>query len=156
MPTVIFVAVETEPLARFEIGELALVADLLRVLAGRGVDVAELLVFKQDHHEPLEHHHPLHGHDHPVFHAHKAREISVKVHYKADTFHHRFAPSATVAAVTRWAVGQAHLGAAEAEEHVLQISGTRDQPSLDTHLGTLAHHAHAVSFDLVRKKLVQG
>ena len=156
MSTVIFVAVETEPLARFELGEAALVADLLRVLSERGADVAELLVFKHDQPEPLEHHHPLHGHSHPIFHAHKAREIAVKVHYKADIFHHRFAPSTTVAALVRWAVKQARLGPEEAEEHVLQISGTRDQPSLDTHLGTLAHHAHAASFDLVRKQLVQG
>jgi hypothetical protein len=156
MSTILFVAIETGPLERFELREAAVVADLLLALEGRGLDVAELLIFKEDHHEPMEHHHPLHGHDQPVFHAHKHREIGVKVHYKTDTFHHRFPPSVTIASVTRWAVGQAHLGKEEAEEHVLQISGTRDQPSLATHLGTLVRHGCDIGFDLVRKKLVQG
>lgn len=156
MPTIIFVAVETEPLARFDLGEAAVVVDLLRALEGRAVDVAELLIFKEDHSEPMERHHALHGHDRPVFHAHKAREIEVKVHYNADTFHHRFPPSATIATVTRWAVEQARLGKEEAGEHVLQVSGTRDKPSLDKHLGSLAHKGREVSFDLVRKQLVQG
>ncbi|WP_158743047.1 hypothetical protein [Acidisphaera sp. L21] len=156
MPTIVFVTVETEPLARFDLGEAAVVADLLRVLEGRGIDVAELLVFKEDHREPLERHHPLHGHDRPVFHAHRAREIEVEVHYNAATFHHRFPPSATVATVTRWAVEEARLGPEEAGEHVLQVSGTRDKPSLDKHLGSLAHGGRKASFDLVRKQLVQG
>lgn len=156
MSTIIFVAIETEPLARFDLGEAAIVADLLKDLERRGIDVAELLIFKEDHDEPMQHHHPLHGHDRPVFHAHRVREIEVKIHYKADTFHHRFPPSATIAKVTRWAVEKARLGKEEAEEHVLQISGTREKPSLDKHLGSLVHGAREVSFDLVRKQLVQG
>lgn len=156
MSTILFLSIETEPLERFELDEAVVVADLLRVLEGRGRDVAELLIFKEDHHQPLDHHHPLHGHDHPVFHAHKQREIEVQVHYNAKTFKHGFPPSATIATVTRWAVGEAGLGKAEAEEHVLQISGTRDRPALATHLGTLVHHGCEIGFDLVRKKLVQG
>lgn len=156
MTTIIFVAVESEPLARFDLGEGAVVTDLLRLLEGRGVDVTELLVFKEDHHEPMEHHHPLHGHDHPVFHVHRHREIEVKVHYNLKTFERRFPPSATIAMVTRWAVNEARFGKEEAEEHVLQISGTREQPALATHLGTLVRHGREIGFDLVRKKLVQG
>lgn len=156
MSTIIFATVEAEPLARFDLGEAPVVADLLRALEERGVDINDLLIFKEDHHEPMERHEALHGHAHPVFHAHKAREIEVKVHYKADTFQNRFSPSVTIASVTRWAVEQAHLGSDEAGEHVLQISGTREQPGLDKHLGSLAHHDCEVSFDLVRKQLVQG
>lgn len=156
MKTVIFVAVEVEPLGRVELGEAAVVADLLRFLEGRGVDVAELVVFKEDHDEPLEHHHPLHGHEHPVFHVHRCRKVEVKVHYATETFEHSFAPAATIASVTHWAVEKAKLRMEEAQEHVLQVHDTRVQPPENTHLGSLVSYGCAVVFDLVRKKLVQG
>ena len=156
MKTVIFVAVETTPLDRFELGETAVVADLLRLLQERGVNIAELVIFKEDHDEPLEHHHPLHGHEHPIFHAHRCRKVEVKVHYKTHIFEHRFAPSATIAAVTHWAVEKAGLGQAEAQEHVLQVSGSRVQLPLNAHLGSQVSAGCRAAFDLVRKKLVQG
>ena len=156
MSTIIFVAVEAEPLDRLELGEAAVVADLLGILEGRGFNRAEVLVFREDHHSPLEHHHPLHGFDNPVFHVSRHREIEVTVNYALRTLQHRFAPSVTVAALTRWAVQQAGLGSAEAEEHVLQLCATREQPPAGAHLGSLAHHGRPVAFDLVRKKLVQG
>jgi hypothetical protein len=156
MKTIIFVAVEAMPLDRLELGEAAIVSDLLRILESRGVDTAELLIFKEGHDEPLEHHHPLHGHENPVFHAHRCRRIEVTVHYKTEAFHDHFAPSTTVARLTHWAVQKARLGKEEAEEHVLQISGTRIQPPLSAHLGSLVTRGCTATFDLVRKKLVQG
>jgi hypothetical protein len=156
MKTIIFVTVEAEPLARLEFVEGAVVADLLRHLEGRGTNIAELLVFIEDQDQPLEHHHPLHGHHNPVFHVHRCREIAVTVNYNAETFHHKFAPSATIAAVTRWSVKKAHLGEAEAAEHVLQICGTNVQPPANAHLGTLVSKGCDIAFDLVRKQLVQG
>jgi hypothetical protein len=156
MNTIIFVTVETEPLTRLELAEGAVVADLLHHLEGRGANVAELMVFMEDHDQPLEHHHPLHGQHNPVFHVHRCREIAVTVNYNAETFHHKFAPSTTIATVTRWAVKKAHLGEAEAAEHVLQIGGTNVQPPANAHLGTLVTKCCDIGFDLVRKKLVQG
>lgn len=156
MKTIIFAAVEGTPLDRFELGEKAVVADLLRLLKERGLDVRDLLVFEEDHEPPLEQDHPLHAHSHPVFHVHRCRKIDVSIHYKADAFQHRFAPSTTIAAITDWAIKKARLGNEEAGEHVLQISGTRIQPPLNTHLGSLATHGCSASFDLVRKTLVQG
>jgi hypothetical protein len=156
MKTIIFVAVEAQAIDRFELGEQAVVADLLLVLEQRGVEIAELAIFKEDHDEPLEPHHPLHGHDHPVFHAHRCRKVEVPVHYKTETFEHRFAPSATIATITSWAVQRAGLGKEEAEEHVLQVHGSRVQPPPNVHVGSLVVHGCAVAFDLVRKKLVQG
>ena len=157
MKNVIFLAIETEAVDRVRLGETPVVADLLRFLEKeRGIDVAELLVFKEDCDEPLEHHHPLHGHDHPVFHAHRCRHLDAAVHYGPQTFKRRFAPSATIAKVTRWAVDEASLGREEAEEHVLQVHGSTEQPPASAHLGSLAKKGCAVAFDLVRKKLVQG
>ncbi|MER9559461.1 hypothetical protein [Mesorhizobium sp. M0323] len=156
MKTAIFVTIGAEPLDRVELEETAVVADLLHLLKQRGIDVEELLIFMEDHDEPLEHHRPLHGHDHPIFHAHRCKKVEVTVHYKTDAFKHKFAPSATIAKVTRWAIEKAGLGKEEAEEHVLQIHGSRLQPPSNAHLGSYAADSCAVVFDLVRKKLVQG
>jgi hypothetical protein len=156
MKTMIFVAVEAQPIDRFELGEEAVVADLLSALEQRGVEIAELLIFKEDHDEPLEPHDRLHSHEHPVFHAHRCRKIEVTVNYKTETFRHGFPPSATIAKVTEWAVRQAGLGMEEAEEHVLQVHGSRLQPPPNVHVGSLVVQGCAVAFDLVRKKLVQG
>jgi hypothetical protein len=157
MKQVIFLAIEANAVDRIDLDEAPVVADLLRFLElERGVDVAELLIFNEDCDEPLDRHHPLHGHDNPVFHAHRHRKVQVSVHYGPNTFERHFAPSATIAKVTRWAVEQAGLGREEAEEHVLQIHGTSIQPPPGDHLGKFAAQHRAVIFDLVRKKLVQG
>jgi hypothetical protein len=156
MKTIIFVSVEALPLDRLELEEAAVVADLLCLLEGRGVETAELLIFKEGHDEPLDHHHPIHGHENPIFHAHRCRRVDITVHYKTEAFRDHFAPSTTVARLTQWAVQKARLGKEEAEEHVLQISATRVQPPLSSHLGSLVAHGCTVTFDLVRKKLVQG
>ena len=156
MKTVIFFAAGAEAPDRLELEGAAVVGDLVTLVKERGIDVAELLIFKEDDDEPLEHHHPLHGHDHPVFHAHRCRKVDVAVHYKMEAFKHKFAPSATIAKVTRWAVEKAGLGKEEAEEHVLQIHGSRVQPPQNAHLGSFTGETCDVMFDLVRKKLVQG
>lgn len=156
MKTIIFVAVEAQAVDRFELGDQAVVADLLIALKERGAEIAELAIFKEDQEEPLEPHHPLHGDGHPVFHAHRCRKVDVTVHYKTESFRHSFAPAATVAKLTAWAVKRAGLGKEEAEEHVLQVHGSRIQPPPNAHLGSVVTHGCAVAFDLVRKKLVQG
>jgi hypothetical protein len=156
MATIIFAAIEDEPIERFELAEAALVKTLIASLAGRHPDIAEMLVFKEDDDEPLDHDQPLHGHDNPIFHLHRCRQVKVAVNYKAETFRHKFAPGATIKRVTKWATKKAGLDAAEAQEHVLQISGTRIQPPQNAHLGSLKMHGCEIEFDLVRKQLVQG
>lgn len=157
MKNVFFLAVEAKSIDRINLGEKPLVADLLRFLEQeRGLDIAELAIFEEDGDEPLKPDHPLGGKDNPVFHAHRCRQVQVSVHYGANTFERRFAPAATIAKITRWAVKQAGLGREEAEEHVLQIHGTSVQPPLSAHLGSLVEKRCEVTFDLVRKKLVQG
>lgn len=156
MPTIIFAAIEDEPIERFELAEVALVKTLIASLAGRHPNIEEMLVFKEDAEEPLGDDHPLHGHDNPVFHLHRCRQIKVAVNYKAETLHHKFAPGTTIKRVTKWATKKAGLDEAEAQEHVLQISGTRIQPPQNAHLGSLKISGCEIEFDLVRKQLVQG
>lgn len=156
MATIIFAAIEGEPLERFELAEAALVKTLIASLAGRHPNIAEMLVFKEDDDEPMGHDRPLHGHDNPIFHLSRCRQIKVAVNYKADTFHHKFAPGTTIKRVTKWVTKKAGIDEAEAEEHVLQISGTRIQPPQNAHLGSLKTDGCAIEFDLVRKQLVQG
>ncbi len=156
MAMVIFAAIEDEPIERFELAEAALVKTLIASLAGRHPDIAEMLVFKEDDDEPLGHDHPLKGHDKAIFHLHRCRQIKVAVNYKAETFNHKFAPGTTIKRVTKWATKKAGLDDAEAQEHVLQISGSRTQPPLNAHLGSLKIRGCEIEFDLVRKQLVQG
>jgi hypothetical protein len=156
MKNTVFASVESADTARFELPEKALVGHLLEMMKSSGIDISDLLVFREDGEEPLEKSHPIDGGKHPIFHAHRCRKVEVSVHYAADTFDHKFAPSVTIATVKAWAVKKAKLGPAEAEEHILQVSGTREQPPLNAHLGKFATNKCAVEFDLVRKKLVQG
>lgn len=157
MKNVIFLSVETGPIERVELDVKAVVADLLRHLEGeRGIDVTNLLVFSEDEDEPLEPRTLLHGKGNPVFHAHRCRHVETEVHYGRETFKRPFAPSATIAKVTRWAIHEAKLGPEEAQEHVLQVNGTKIQPPLSAHVGSLVGKTCSVEFDLVRKKLVQG
>lgn len=156
MPTVIFAAIEDKPIERIELAEAALIKTLIASLADRHPDIAEMLVFKEDDDEPLAHDQPLHGHDKAILHLHRCRQIKVVVNYKAETFNHKFAPGTTIKRVTKWATKKAELDDAEAQEHVLQISGTRIQPPQNAHLGSLKMCGCEIEFDLVRKQLVQG
>lgn len=156
MATIIFATIEDEPIQRLELAETALVKTLIASLAGHHPNIDEMLVFAEDADEPLGPDHPLHGHDNPIFHLHRCRQIKVAVNYKAETFHHKFAPGTTIKRVTKWATKKAGLDEAEAQEHVLQISGTRIQPPQNAHLGSLKTSDCEIEFDLVRKQLVQG
>lgn len=156
MVTTIFAAIEDKPVERFELPEAALVKTLIDSLVGRHPNIAEMLVFKEDDDEPLGEDHPLHGQANAVFHLHRCRQIKVSVNYKADTYGRKFAPGTTIKRATKWATKEAGLDAAEAQEHVLQISGTRTQPPQNAHLGSLVTSGCEIEFDLVRKQLVQG
>ncbi|MGH7618152.1 MAG: hypothetical protein ACREPM_13060, partial [Gemmatimonadaceae bacterium] len=83
----------------------------------------------------------------------------VKVFFNGRTIERQFPPAATIGKVTHWAVGKKgfNLDAADAVEHVLQISGSTQRPDEDEHLGTLVNAPTCtVSFDLVPKQRVEG
>ena len=90
-------------------------------------------------------------------HFHRRREVKVLVTFNAKTVEAEFPPATTVASVRRWAaVSEFGMSEDEAGEHVLQIRGTHDRPSPDTHLGALAEGKRVVEFDLVADERVQG
>jgi hypothetical protein len=90
-------------------------------------------------------------------HLHRCHRIEVSVTFNG-TKEHDFAPGASVARVKRWAVEKAFpMSPEDAGEHVLQIAGTSERPSLSTHLGSLtACPGCRVRFDLVPHERVNG
>lgn len=154
--TTIFAAIDQDPLEPVALEGAARVGDLIDRLAANRPECKEMTAFKEDEDEPLAPDQSLKGQDNLVIRLHRCKAVAVSVHYKAGTFERKFAPAATIGRITKWATRQAGIGAEEAEEHVLQVSGTREQPPRNTHLGTLVGRTCAVAFDLVRKPLVQG
>jgi hypothetical protein len=91
-------------------------------------------------------------------HAHRCRRVRVEVSFNGQTLPFQFAPSATIARVTRHvAIEGFHISKETAAEHVLQIKGSATQPAPATHVGSLVKHpACGIAFDLVPKARVQG
>jgi hypothetical protein len=92
-------------------------------------------------------------------HLHRCRKVDVTVSFNGQQKSRAFSPAATIAWVTKWAVGKQgfDLDEVDAAEHVLQLSGTSIRPDEDAHLGTLVHNPSCVaSFDLVPKQRVEG
>jgi hypothetical protein len=108
-------------------------------------------------------------------HVHRCAHIEVSVHYGNLTKERAFAPGATIGTVRGWATGPQGFAmtAVDAGEHVLQITGTKDRPDEDAHIGTLvtapahdregrydhdeAYRPHcALAFDLVATVRIEG
>lgn len=136
--------------------------DVKRACASRlGIDIdAETLVFLEDDEAPLDEVTTLGSLDgtHGVrLHLHHCRRIAVKVTYSGRTVEHAFGPGTTVGAVKRRAAEKLGIPKDDAAELMLQIAGTREQPDIDMHIGTLAAcPACAISFDLVPSPRIQG
>lgn len=91
-------------------------------------------------------------------HVHRCRHVEVTVTFNGDTVERRFAPSATVARVKRWAAEREFgMGEEEAGEHVLQLAGTHDRPAPGTHVGALTDgKVCGLALDLVADQRVNG
>ncbi len=91
-------------------------------------------------------------------HLHRCRHILLAINFNGDTVRHRFGPGTTVARARNWAAErQFGMTPCEAGEHVLQISGTQEQPAPGIHLGALAScPTCTVTFDLVPNERVNG
>lgn len=91
-------------------------------------------------------------------HLSRCRRIEVVVRFNGEEAERRFAPSATVERVRRWAARRAFgLSPRDAAEHVLQLPDSSTRPDRDVHIGTLTHgKTCAVAFDLVPSKRVEG
>lgn len=122
---------------------------------------AEVLIFIEDEDEPLDEGLCLRERAEPTgvkLHLHRCRHVEVAVTFNGETVEHRFAPSATVARVKKWAAEHKFgMSEEEAGEHVLQIAGTHDRPKPSTHIGTLTKAPHCkVAFNLVADERING
>ena len=121
----------------------------------------EMLVFIEGHDAPLEEHliiGEVCRERSPKLHLHHCREIETAVTFAGQTVHRKFSPATTVGEIKKWAaIEKFHMTEAEAGEHLLQISGTKDRPASGTHVGSLAHGPECrVHFDLVPDERVNG
>jgi hypothetical protein len=78
------------------------------------------------------------------------------VNFGTQTKHRRFAPSATIGVVTRWARKKLRLDPAAAAEYVLQLCKTNERPRPDKTLGELVATTCGLCFDLVKEVTPQG
>ena len=92
------------------------------------------------------------------YHVHRCHHITVTVTFNGIAKEHEFGPGTTIAKVKRWAAEKAFgMDAGDADEHVLQLSGTSDRPEPDTHIGSLVTFPDcSLTFDLVPLKRVEG
>ena len=90
-------------------------------------------------------------------HLHRCKHIDVYVRFSGDVLHHQFSPATTVGHVRKWAGYKLGMQQSDIAEHVLQITGTNEQPDVDVDIGTLTKCPEcSVSFDLVPAHRING
>ena len=135
--------------------------DVKRACASHGVQAnGEAAVFVEDSDEPLADSatvESLAGKHGVRLHVHRCRRVGVKVAYSGRTVEGVFGPGRTVGSVKNWAAKDLGIPKEDAAELILQIAGTKDQPDVDVHIGTLAAcPACTIAFDLVPNPRIQG
>ncbi len=144
-----------------EVAADASAADLKARLVEKHGCAADTLLFLEDEDEPLDDAQLAKargGGKGLKLHLNRCRQVDVLVFFNGETVDRKFAPSATVARVKRWAA-QRKFGMTdeEAGEHVLQIAGTHERPAPGTHIGAISQrNTCAVAFDLVADERVNG
>lgn len=97
----------------------------------------------------LEKHHHLH--------CSHCREIDTNFYFLDKELNAKFFPATTIGETTRWARSNFRFDEAAASEHVLQISGTQEQPRPSQHLGELVKKGNCrLSFEIVKEMIPQG
>ena len=90
-------------------------------------------------------------------HIHHCRRVEVSVNYVGRTETRPFSPAITIHRVKQWAVRIFGLTELDATEHVLQICGSFDRPTEDTHIGSLVTGSNCMlCFDLIPKQRIEG
>jgi hypothetical protein len=124
------------------------------------VEAEEVLVWIEGEDEPLHLELTLEEagiRKHSRVHVHTCHRVEVLVVYNGQTKPRQFSPAQTIARVKQWADHEFELSETDATDHVLQVSGTTNQPREDVHIGALVQYPHcSIGFDLVPKSRVQG
>ena len=91
-------------------------------------------------------------------HVSRCRSVTIEVTYNGQVESRKFSPALTIAKVKRWATRHGFdMSKEEAGEHALQIGGTHDRPSLNTHVGALTNPTTcSIDFDLVPDERING
>ncbi|MCK9381791.1 MAG: hypothetical protein M0P95_12110 [Sulfuritalea sp.] len=165
MQTRVYVQSEHFPdIKLVEIDDHATLDDLKRAalaLLPAGIDASELTLSVEDDDDDA-HAQAAHVKDlkkeHGIrVHIHRCKQVEVQVHFGAEVVHHKFRPATTVGRVRQWAGHKLGMQPSDIAEHVLQVTGTNDQPDVDIHIGTLAAYpACSVIFDLVPAHRING
>ncbi|VAW71874.1 hypothetical protein MNBD_GAMMA12-1808 [hydrothermal vent metagenome] len=91
------------------------------------------------------------------FHLGRCHKVKVTVRYAGRTVEKNFTPVATIERIKYWAVKEIGISHDDANELVLQLAGSDDQPPRDRHVGCyVGESGCAVVFDLVRAYTVNG
>ena len=135
--------------------------DVKSACASHGVQAnGEAAVFVEDSDEPVADSatvESLAGKHGVRLHVHRCPRVGVKVAYSGRTVERVFGLGRTVGSVKSWAAKELGIPKEDAAELILQIAGTKDQPDVDVHIGTLAAcPACAIAFDLVPNPRIQG
>ncbi len=151
-----------------EVDDNATLHDLKRAaqeLLPAGTDVSELSLSVEDDQEvdeEADRPEVIHVRDlkkgHGIrVHLHHCKHVEVCVRFANETVHRKFRPATTVGRVRNWAGGKLGMDPGDIAEHVLQVSGTTEQPDVDVHIGALARCPQcSVTFDLVPAHRING
>jgi hypothetical protein len=159
------VYVQTEHFADIKLVELDDEATLeelkLNVLAllPPGCETADLEMFIEDEDDLPKVKHVKHlKKEHGIrVHLHRCKHIAVQVRFGSEVVRHDFQPATTIGRIRQWAGHELGMQPGDVAEHVLQISGTNEQPDIDTHVGALAKApACSVVFDFVPAHRING
>lgn len=119
----------------------------------------DVLIFIEDEDMPCELPSQLHPHHKNCLkvHLHHCSVIEVTVRYNGQAKIHKFSPATTITKVKNWITSALGMTDIEASEHALQVTGTDERPSGNTHIGTLTHcRCCELSFDLLPEQRVNG
>ena len=90
-------------------------------------------------------------------HLHRCKQIEVHIQHGIQILKSLFRPATSVGYIRLWAGRKLGMQPADIAEHVLQISGTNEQPDVDVHIGTLTKRPNcSLTFDFVPAHRING
>jgi len=90
-------------------------------------------------------------------HLHRCKQVVVTVRFAGQGVSHNFKPSTTIGRVREWAGHKLGMQPNDIAEHVLQLTGSQDQPENSAHIGMLTKcPACSIEFDLVPAHRING
>lgn len=135
--------------------------EALKIHLANGGEMVGIFLFDEDSDEPLHDGHEIRGHGDGhgprILHHSRCRHVHVVVRYAGRPAERSFGPGSTLTRIKDWAEREFGIGAVDAAELSLQLSGTTDRPDETVHVGSLAKCPDCrVVFDLLPTIRVNG